>query len=207
MTPDEPQPARERFDLTDPAVGGVRSLASRYFLCADLVVAVVGLVVIAVATPIIVLARSDGQLGDAVPAGVLLYLVAALVGLAILRRPSRTERREHGRSGTGFAEVRRVREMLRSGGDLDPAQQEVADDLARVCARRGSQMRRATVVVVVLVLLFGALLVQGLDSLDANRILGGATTVVVVLAVLVAERRRTAAVRADLLGPGPGTRA
>lgn len=128
----------------------------------------------------------------------VLYLAVAVVGLVLLRRPPKRARRA-GETGTGFAPVVRARASLQRGEPLDPAEQDVADDLARVVQRRGELGRSAGGAVALLALVVALGLWQAGQSGSGSQLVAALTVAAVVVAVAVAERRRTAAVRRDLL--------
>lgn len=180
----------------------MRTQAGRYFLCADLVVVIVALAVTGVVSVGLLVTVGDASPGEAVPVGLLLYLVVAVVALALLRRPGRAEPGQV----AGFAAVRAVRRRLASGETLSAPEQAVADDLAGVVEQRLTRSTLAVRVAVVVLVAFGAVLALGIGGKDVNAVLGATTTIVVVLAVLLAERLRTARVRSDLLGPGSAVR-
>lgn len=190
----------------------------RYFLCADLLAVIGVLLVTGLVSFGLLLTVGGLDPTAAVPVGLLLYLLAAVVAYAVLRRPGRGEaqltpdedgegdggevaRREAERT-SGFAEITRVRARMRSGQDLSSAEQQVADDLADACTRRAASAGAAGRVASVLVLVFGALLVYGLNLKDANAVLGAVATLAVVVAVLVSERSLARRIRRDLLATG-----
>lgn len=198
----------------------MRTRVGRYLLCADLL-AVIGVLLVAGLVSFGFFVTVGGlDPVAAVPVGLLLYLVAAVVAYAVLRRPGRGEAEQGGVGGgevergeagpvSGFAEITRVRARMRSGQELTPAEQQVADDLADACTRRAASAGAAGRVATVLVLVFGALLVYGLNLKDANAVLGAVATLAVVVAVLVSERSLARRIRRDLLAtggaPGPGS--
>ena len=135
---------RVRVTVEQP-LPDVRSIARRYVWCANALAAIVGLVVLGVVAGVVL--PIDHRLADVVgtPGEVLVLLgvtvATGLLAVALLRHPSRGEAREHGRSATGFEEVSRVRQRLREGVALTAAEQEIADDLAVLCARSIAERR------------------------------------------------------------------
>lgn len=176
----------------------MRTLVGRSFLCSDLLSVIAVLLVTGVLSYAFFLTVAGlGPLAS-IPVGLLLYLVAAVIAYAVLRRPSRGEPGQ----AAGFAEVTRVRRRMRAGEDLSPEEQQIADDLADLCARRAAGSRQAGRVATVLVVVSVALLAYGSDLKDANAVLGAIATLAVVVTVLVCERTRTAGIRRDLLATG-----
>jgi len=170
----------------------------RYFLCSDLLAVIGVLVVTGVAAYAFFL--TVGGLGAlaSIPVGLVLYLVAAVVAYAALRRPSKGETERV----AGFAEITSVRRRMRGGESLTPAEQQVADDLADICERRAAGGRAAGRVAIVLILASGAVFAYGYNLKDANALLGAVATLAVVVAVLVSERSRASSIRRDLLATG-----
>ncbi|GAA1901536.1 hypothetical protein [Lapillicoccus jejuensis] len=183
----------------DDAVSQPRSLAARYFLCSDLRLAALLLLVVGGVGALVLLAGGQGTAAGSVAQGVVVDLAVVLGAWALLRLPSRTEQRVAARSGTGFAEVGAVRERLRRGEPLDAAAQEVADDLARVVSRRLGLGRSIGFVVVLAFLVVGVSFALSRQVAGQSQLVATIAHLVVFVAVGVAEVRRTRSVRADLL--------
>lgn len=147
---------------------------------------------------VVLLTRDTPEEAYAVAAAVVLYVAVAVVGLLLLRRPSRRAR-QAGETGTGFAPIVATREALRRGEPLDPAGQGVADDLARVVQRRGQLGRSAGAATTLMALVVALGLWQASQSGSGSQLVAALTVAAVVVGIGVAERRRTAAVRRDLL--------
>lgn len=147
---------------------------------------------------VVLLARGTREEAYAVAAAMVLYVAVAVVGLVLLRRPSKRARRA-GESGAGFAPVVATRASLQRGEPLDPDGQVVADDLARVVQRRGELGRSAGVAVTLMTVVVALGLWQASQSGSGSQLVAALTVAAVVVAIGVAERRRTAAVRRDLL--------
>ena len=176
----------------------MRTRVGRYFLCSDLLAVIGVLVATGIAAFVFFLTIGGLSALASIPVGLLLYLLAAVVAYAVLRRPSKSENEQV----AGFAEITSVRRRMRSGEDLTSSEQRVADDLADLCERRAASARQAGRVATVLIVAFLALLAYGYNLKDANAVLGAVATLVVVVAVVVSERSRTSSIRRDLLATG-----
>ena len=176
----------------------MRTRVGRYFLCSDLLAIISVLAITGVAAFVFFLTVGGLSPLASIPIGLLLYLVAAIVAYAALRRPSKGETQRV----VGFAEITAVRRRMRSGESLTPAEQQVADDVADLCVRRAAGSRQAGRVATVLIVAFLALLAYGYNLKDANTVLGAVATLGVVIAVVVSERSRTSSIRRDLLATG-----
>ncbi|WP_295692392.1 hypothetical protein [Lapillicoccus sp.] len=176
----------------------MRTRVGRYFVCSDLL-AVIGVLLVTGVTAFAFFLTVGGlSVLASIPVGLLLYLLAAVVAYAALRRPGKSEPERV----AGFAEIMSVRRRMRSGETLTPAEQQVADDLADICARRAAGGRAAGRVVLVLLLVSGAVFAYGYNLKDANAVLGAVATLAVVVAVVVSERSRASSIRRDLLATG-----
>lgn len=178
----------------------IRSIARRWLWCGNLVAAVVALVVVGGGAAAVLLAEGQASVAGDVLVEAGLAVVVGLVAIAFLRAPSRGETRRHGRSGTGFPEVREVRSRLREGAALTPAEQEVADDLAAVCRGRLRARRPLVVSGALVVVVLGVLVALHPPAPTSQSSLDPARFVVLWGSIAVTDWRRTSGVRADLSG-------